>query len=124
MKLKKVDLYMQISREASGYCEKLIPGSMGAAESSPFDKERSVTAAIFITEVLSEKQQDALQWLTLHITRTTYGDRMDPWRVHTKLQLRRNTYYSQLREQKCVIHGRIDWYSLPPLEENRLFENE
>jgi hypothetical protein len=124
MKFKKLDLYLHIPDEASDYSDKLVQDAFGSIPPPALDKKRSVTAAINIAEVLSESQQDTLQWLTLRLSRTGYSDRYQPWMMHTKLQLRRNGYPGRIGEQMWDVHGKMDWYGLPPLEEDLLFEEK
>jgi hypothetical protein len=124
MKLKKLDLYLHIPDEASNYSDKLVQNPFGSIAPPELDKQRSITAAINIAEILSESQQDTLQWLTLRISRTGYSDRYQPWMMHTKLQLRRDNHAGHTRRQKWDVRGKMDWYCLPPLEEDLLFEDE
>jgi hypothetical protein len=97
---------------------------MGAAETPPLDEKRSVAAAVNIAKVISGSRQDALQWLTLHLSRMTYGDRADRCEVFSRLQIRRNGYASRLRGHEWDVRGKMDWYGLSSLEEDLLFEEE
>ncbi|RYO39043.1 hypothetical protein AA0113_g11239 [Alternaria arborescens] len=124
MKLTKLDLYLHIPSKATDYCDQLIPGLMGAAETPPLDEKRSVAAAMHIAKVISGSRQDALQWLTLHLSRMTYGDRADRCEVFSRLQIRRNGYTSRLRGHEWDVRGKMDWYGLSSLEEDLLFEEE
>ncbi|KAF7672568.1 hypothetical protein GT037_009599 [Alternaria burnsii] len=124
MKLTKLDLYIHIPGKATDYCDQLIAGPMGTANTPPLDEERSVAAAMNIAEVISGSRQKALQWLTLHLSRMTYGDRADRWEVFSRLQIRRNGYTSRLRGHEWDVRGKMDWYGLPSLEEDLLFEEE
>ncbi|CAN9225767.1 unnamed protein product [Alternaria alternata] len=124
MKLTKLDLYLHIPGQATDYCDQLTSGMMGAATTPPLDKKRSVAAAVEIAEAISGSQKDALQWLTLHISRMTYGDRADPWEVFTRLQIRQNSYSNRVRGHKWDVRGKMDWYALPSLEEDQLLEEE
>ncbi|KAH6858789.1 hypothetical protein AA0118_g11887 [Alternaria tenuissima] len=124
MKLTKLDLYLHIPGKATDYCDQLTSGTMGAATTPPLDEKRSVAAAVEIAEAISGSQKDALQWLTLHISRMTYGDRADPWEVFTRLQVRQNSYSNRVRGHKWDVRGKMDWYALPSLEEDLLLEEE
>ncbi|CAN9210299.1 unnamed protein product [Alternaria alternata] len=124
MKLTKLDLYLHIPGKATDYCDQLMGGMMGAATTPPLDEKRSVAAAVEIAEAVSGSQKDGLQWLTLHISRMTYGDRADPWEVFTRLQIRQNSYSNRVRRHKWDVRGKMDWYALPSLEENLLLEEE
>lgn len=124
MKLTKLDLYLHIPDGTSDYCDQLIPGVMGAATTPPLDEKRSVAAAMKIAEVISGSRQDALQWLTLHISRMTYGDRAYRWEMFSRLQIRRNGHSGRVRGCEWDVRGKMDWYVLPSLEEDLLFEEE
>jgi hypothetical protein len=115
MKLTKLDLYLHIPGEASDYSDELVQNAMGTIAPPKLNQRSAITAAISIAEVLSESQHGALQWLTLHLSRTGYSDRYQPWMMSTKLQLRRTSYAGQVRERKWDVRGGLDWddiYSL------------
>jgi hypothetical protein len=124
MKLTKLDLYLHIPGKATDYCDQLIAGPMGTAHTPPLEKERSVAAAMKIAEAVSGSRQDALQWLTLHLSRMTYGDRADRIEVFSRFQIRRTGYSSRVRGHEWDVRGKMDWYGLSSLEEDLLFEEE
>jgi hypothetical protein len=124
MKLTKLDLYLHIPGKETDYCDQLTSGMMGAATTPPLDKKRSVAAAVEIAEAISGSQKDALQWLTLHISRMTYGDRADPWEVFTRLQIRQNSYTNRVCGHKWDVRGKMNWYALPSFEEDLLLGEE
>jgi hypothetical protein len=115
MKLTKLDLYLHIPAEASDYSVRLVQNAMGSIAHPELNQRNSITAAINIAEVLSKSQHGVLQWLTLHLSRTGYSDRYQPWIMRTRLQLRRNSYAGKVRERKWDVRGGLDWddiYSL------------
>lgn len=123
MHLKKLDLHLHIPDEASEYSDKLVQDAMGTIPHPLLNKQGSIAAAINIAEAISESQPNPLQWLTLHLSRTGYEDRAQPYMMHTGLQIRRNHRTNQRRESKYSVRGKMDWYyGLPPPEELLLFE--
>lgn len=124
MNLKKLDIFLRISDSASDYSDTLEFNFLNPVAPPPLDKERSKKAAIEIAEKISEKQKSPLQWLTLHISRTGYMDRAEPWLMQAKLQLRRkeDAHANAVAEEKYEVRGSMEWYSLLSLEEELSLE--
>ncbi|PVI03213.1 hypothetical protein DM02DRAFT_640793 [Periconia macrospinosa] len=123
MCLKKLDLYLHIPDEASVFSERLVQDAMGSIPAPSLDKSGSIAAAIDIAEVISKSQTDPLQWLMLHISRTGYEDRGQPYMMDTALQIRRTNDTSQSPASKYKARGKMEWYrSLA--EDTLLFEEE
>lgn len=124
MRLKKLDLYLHIPGGANAYSAKLTQDAMGSIAPPQAGEKGCVAAAINIAEVLSGAQQDDLQWLTLHLARTGYSDRCQPYMTYTGLQLRRNAYIGRDLGRRWDRRGDMNWYEVPSLEEEILFEIE
>jgi hypothetical protein len=124
MKLKKLDLYLHTPGEANDYSDKLVQDIWGNIPAPQLDRDHSIAAAIGIADILSESSQGAFQWLTLHLSRTGYADRCQPWMMNSKLQLRRRRHADQLRERKWDVRGKFDWFHSPTLKDDLLFEEE
>jgi hypothetical protein len=88
MKLERLDLFMDIPGSANDYCGKLIAEGMGAMRSPSLDKKRSQAAAVEMMQNLAIASGHWPERLTLHLTRMSYCDRADPYRLWAKLQVR------------------------------------
>lgn len=123
MPLKKLDLYLHIPDEASAFSKRLEQNAMGSIPAPLLDKEGSVAAAIGIAKAISKSQPDPLQWLTLHISRTGYEDRAQPYMMKTALQIRRNHDANQPPASQYEVRGKMEWHRFL-VEDTLLFEEE
>lgn len=124
MRLKKLDLYLHIPGTANAYSAKLVQNAMGTIAPPPLDKQSATAAAIGIAEVVSDAQQDSLEWLTLHLARTGYSDRCQVYMMYSRLQLRRTAYDGVEQDRRWERRGEMEWYGWPSLREDLLFERE
>ncbi|KAF2449693.1 hypothetical protein P171DRAFT_460880 [Karstenula rhodostoma CBS 690.94] len=125
MNLRKLDLYINIPDQASEYSEKLEGDAMSGSNNPPLKRAQSIASATRIAESISQKQKDPLEWLTLHISRTLYMDRCQPYMTHTAFQLRQKERPGADNE-KYQVRGKMDWgwHSSPLLREELLFEED
>ncbi|KAF1976981.1 hypothetical protein BU23DRAFT_550929 [Bimuria novae-zelandiae CBS 107.79] len=123
MNLKKLDMFLHIGDAACDYSSTLQQNPMGTIPAPPLDKEGSVAAAMKIAEAVSGKKE-RLEWLTMHITRTGYSDRYQPYMMDTAFQLRRNECATAAGGEKYNVRGKMAWYSTHDLSEELLFEEK
>ncbi|KAL1600450.1 hypothetical protein SLS60_006836 [Paraconiothyrium brasiliense] len=124
MNLRHLDMFTHISGEASEYSEKLDVDVAQGSNNPPLNRTQSIAAATRIADTVSQKQKDPLERLTLHLARTLYMDRFQPYTTHTAFQLRRNDS-STAKDEKYHVRGKMHWwYSGQPLKEELLFEEE
>ena len=124
MNLKKLDLFLHIPSEASAYSEKLIQNAMGTIAPPPLNKKSSIKAATDIARHISEQQANELDSLTLHISRTGFSDRAQPYLMFSGLQLRRDECEYKLNNANYSVRGNMEWCSLSSLEEEIMFNEE
>jgi hypothetical protein len=124
MSLRKLDIFLHIPGETSDYSDKLKQDAMGSIEPPALDKKRTRIAAIKIMEAMSKNHNKPLEWLTLHITRTGYEDRAQPYLMHAGMQLRRSKGNGAAAETKYEVRGKMKWFGLSSLDEELIFEEE
>jgi hypothetical protein len=90
---------------------------MGTISPPRIDREGSKAAAIAIMETISEAQGKPLEILTLHLARTGYEDRAQPYIMHGNMQLRRAA------DGKYTLRGKQAWSWGAQFEEELLFSD-
>jgi hypothetical protein len=91
---------------------------MGEMSAPPLDVSSSRAAAIEIMEALSAKHDRPLERLTMHFSRTGYGDRMETYLMMANLQVRRG------RNGGYECRGKGEWSGMSSLEEELWLEGE
>jgi len=124
MNLKKLDLFLHLPGAASAYCAKLETDVMGTIPPPPLDKDGTRNAAIAIMETISKAQERPLERLTLHLARTGYSDRFQPYMMNTKMQLRRSKDENAVGDSKYEVRGKQAWRGISQLHEEMLFEED
>lgn len=71
-------------------------------------------AAINIMELISKTQGQPLECLTLHITRTGYEDRAQPYLMRTDMQLTRSNDGNSKEKQQYEVRGSTKWRGTMP----------
>ena len=114
MGLRHLDLFLHLPDQKTPYSAKLEQTVMGSMPAPPIDKSGSTAAAIKIMETISKAQGSPLEKLTLHLARTGYEDRFQPYMMQGKMQVRRGT-----EDVEHEIRGRREWtWGLNALEED------
>jgi hypothetical protein len=90
---------------------------MGTISPPKIDREGSKAAAMAIMGTISEAQGKSLEMLTLHLARTGYEDRAQPYIMHGNVQLRRAA------DGKYTVRGKQAWSWGAQLEEELLFSD-
>jgi hypothetical protein len=91
---------------------------MGEMSAPPLDVSSSRDAAIEIIEIISRKAKRPLERLTMHFSRTGYGDRMETYLTVAKLQVRRGV------DGKYEFRGRQEWNGISSLGEEMWLEED
>lgn len=124
MNLKKLDLFFHLPGGASDYSAELQQNAMGTIAPPPLSKDSTKKAAITIMELISQTQKRPLEWLTLHISRTGYEDRAQPYLMQTNMQLRRRKDEHLEGDQQYEVRGSTEWRGLIPIEVQMALEEE
>ncbi|KAH7385164.1 hypothetical protein DE146DRAFT_748088 [Phaeosphaeria sp. MPI-PUGE-AT-0046c] len=90
MTLERLELFMELPSTATDFCDELASGRRGGTISPSLDKERSQAAAVEIMQSLSAGKAQPLERLTMHLTRMSCDERLDPYKLWAKLQVRRD----------------------------------
>lgn len=92
MNLKYLELFLHLPNKATVYSAMLEQDVMGTIPSPPLDAEGCRTSAITIMESISKAQSYPLENLTLHLARTGYSDRFQPYLMRGLLHVRSSEY--------------------------------
>jgi hypothetical protein len=122
MNLRKLDLYLHLPKTACDYSAELESDPMGTIPPPPLDEESSKIAAVKLMETISRAQMRPLEWLTLHIVRTGYHDRFQPYMMFAKIQLRRREANSTIGDGIYEYRGRHRWGAKEEFNEYLLLE--
>jgi hypothetical protein len=118
MQLRRLDLFLHISDEESVYSTRLTQNAMGTIPPPPLDRDGSEQAAIDIIETISKAQIAPLERLTLHLARTGYQDRAQPYVIQSTMQLRRTA------TGDYDARGNYDWSWGMQLKEDLFYDQE
>tara|TARA_R110002003_G_scaffold589_16_gene20710 strand:+ start:6173 stop:7480 length:1308 start_codon:yes stop_codon:yes gene_type:complete len=110
MNLKKLDLFLHVPFQSSDFAPELIQNAVGSIPPPAFTKEAAKTAAIKLMEKVSQGQNQPLEWLTIHFTRTGLEDRAQPYLMFAELQVRRAKTGSGYE-----VRGRQEWVGVSTL---------
>lgn len=122
MNLRKLDLYMELPSEACEYSAAVEGNAMDGSNNPPLDKSNTIAAATRIADMISQKQKDPLECLTMRISRQLFGDRFQPCNTHTGFQLR-SKGQKEGDEDRYEVRGKMEWwgYSSSPSQYELLF---
>lgn len=123
MNLRKLDIWMQIPGGDSEYSEKTARNS---GEGPGLDRKGCATAAQRIVDAISQKQKHPIERLTLHVTRTWYDIRFDPYDERSVFQLRKNVFTPTGKDTYRFL-GDMKWgipYVPLSLEKEVFFEED
>jgi hypothetical protein len=124
MNLRKLDLFLHLPQASSDFSTELRQNAMGTIAAPPLDKDKSKMAAITIMKNVSQAQERPLEWLTLHISRTGYFDRGQPFLMHAKMQVRRRPEIDIQGDDDYEVRGNQTWEGMADLDEQLMLIEE
>jgi hypothetical protein len=120
MDLKELDIFLHLPTSANDYASAQIsvPNTMGEMSFPPLSVQSSQQSAIEIMEEISRKQERPLARLTLHLSRTGYGDRMESCLMMAMIQVRRGA------NGGYEFSGKTEWSGMGSLKEEMGLEDD
>ncbi|KAH7397158.1 hypothetical protein BKA66DRAFT_546225 [Pyrenochaeta sp. MPI-SDFR-AT-0127] len=124
LNLKKLDLFLHLPQSASEYSDELRQNAGGTIAPPPLNRGNTEKAALSLMEKISQAQEEPLEWLTLHLARTGFQDRAQPYLMQAKLQLRRSKDVKSDSDPKYEYRGNAQWNGLSSIEDVLALEAE